>query len=88
MMTPEQMITFIEILQFGFSTSSASRFDCLRSFIQAYPARKDEAIAAAAAFERGCCYSPEQKFAMAEMSDQQFAEWVESRGRSKNEPSI
>lgn len=79
-MTPEQMAIFIQVLQFGFSTGSVSRFDCLRSFIQSYPDRKPEAMAAAAAFERGCCYCPEQEFALAEMSDLEFAKWMAGYG--------
>lgn len=75
-MTIEQMKTMIQVLQFGFSTGSVSRFDCLRSFLRAYPERQSEAIAAAAAFERGCCYCPEQESALVTMSDQQFADWV------------
>jgi hypothetical protein len=77
-MTTEQMKIFIQALQFGFATGATSRFDCLRSFIQSYPERGHEAVAAAAAFERGCCYCPEQEFKLAAMSDQEFAAWMVS----------
>lgn len=75
-MTPEQMELFIKVLQHGFSTGAISRFDCLRSFIRAYPDHRSAVLSAAAAFERGCYYCPEQQFALAEMTDEQFAEWV------------
>ena len=75
-MTSEQQALFIKILQFGFSTGSVSRFDCLLSYLKAYPQQESEAVAAAAAFERGCCFCPEQAEALQKMSDQSFADWV------------
>ncbi|MBF2074565.1 MAG: hypothetical protein IGS50_12505 [Synechococcales cyanobacterium C42_A2020_086] len=77
-MTPEQMALYIELLQFGFATGAVSRFDCLRAFIHAYPDQKSAAIAAAFAFERGCCYCPEQELTLAGLSDESFAAWLVS----------
>lgn len=70
------MSLMIRILQFGFATGAVTRFDCLRAFVRAYPDQECAAISAAAEFERGCCYCPEQEFELAKMTDEQFAQWL------------
>lgn len=80
-MTPEQTALYIKILQFGFATGSPNRWDCLKSYLRAYPDQETEAISAAAAFERGCGYCPEQSEHLAGMSDQQYADWVDNFNR-------
>lgn len=79
-MTDEQKDLAIRILQFGFATGATHRFECLQVFIKAYPELKEDAIAACAAFERGCGWCQESSYQLQEMSDEQFFGFVVRRG--------
>lgn len=75
-MTPEQQALMIRIFQFGFSTGSTNRFDCLRSYIRAYPEQEETALAAATEFEKGCCYSHEAAEKLKQMEPYYFKQWL------------
>lgn len=75
-MTSEQQSLMIRVLQFGFATGARNRFECLRSYLRAYPDHEQQAVSAAAAFERGCGMSMEQGLQLEAMSDKEFANWI------------
>ena len=75
-MTPEQKDLFIKIMQFGNAVGLHTRFECLQAYIESNPTRKEEAIAAAAAYERGCGFCHESAVALAEMTDETFYQFV------------
>lgn len=75
-MTPEQQALFIKIMQFGNAVGLHTRFECLQAYIRSNPDRKQEAIGAAAAYERGCGFCHESAVALAEMSDEAFYQFV------------
>lgn len=75
-MTRDEKDLSIRVLQFGFATGATHRFECLRVFIQSHPELKEAAIAACAAFERGCGYCPELANNLEQMSDAEFFGYV------------
>lgn len=75
-MTEQQQTLCIRILRHGFATGATHRYECLQVYIRAYPAQKEAAIAACAAFERGCAFSPEGAMKLEQMSDADFYSYV------------
>ena len=68
----------LRILQSG--DGEIDRFRKLQRFVAAHPEFREEALAAALAFEQGCCYCPRQAAEKADMDTEQFTEWLADNG--------
>jgi len=83
-MTTHQKDLVIRVFQFGFATGARHRYECLLTFIRAYPELKEPAISACAAFERGCGWCQESTENLNGMSDAEFFEYVVRNGEKSN----